>query len=349
MWDNVPHVRAIAPLDRAAFEQDIYPAGQPVVLKGQVASWPIVVLADGSDRAFCDALAAQSNARPAQLWAGPSAIGGRYGFAEGTAAENFERKLASLADICALLLRATSENAPPGMFAGAVNLADHVPGLLPEVPMPLLGEERHRLTSLWIGNPGRTAAHWDLPDNLSCVVRGQRRYLLFSPDQIGNLYLGPIDRTLAGQPISMVDCDAPDLARFPRYTEALAHAQQAILEPGDVLFIPSMWFHHVVSPAPIGAQVNFWWCANDAETLSPQSTLLHALLTLRDLPANERHAWRAFFDYYIFGTPDAATAHFAPGSAGVLGPMTRDLERQLAERLVKELAGWHNRRLTETP
>ena len=152
MGDDIAPVAASAPVDLARFDRDIYPAGEPVVFRGQVADWPIVKLAAGPDRDFCAYLAARANAQPAQLWAAPPAIEGRYGFSGDFQTENFDRKLAPLADICALLLRATGEPAAPAMFAGAVNLDDHLPALLPDVPMPLLRSDRHRLTSLWLGN-----------------------------------------------------------------------------------------------------------------------------------------------------------------------------------------------------
>lgn len=342
---EIPAVRPVEAIDRARFEADVLASGEPVLLKGQVADWPLAKLAAESDEAFCGHLTARANAKPAQLWAGRAGMKGRYGFTPDFAGENFERKMAPLATICELLLRSTREADAPSMFAGAVNLDEHAPDLLSELPMPLLDPARHRLTSLWIGTPGRTAAHWDLPDNLSCVVRGERRYLLFPPEQVGNLYIGPIDRTLAGQPTSMVDGENPDFERFPRYREALAHAQEAVLQPGDALFIPSMWFHQVVSPTPLGAQVNFWWRANDAESLSPQSTLFHAFLTLRGLPDRERQAWRAFFDHYVFSDAEAAAAHIPEPARAVMGTLTPQDELKLAEQLVNDMVGWHNRRV----
>lgn len=345
MSADIPAVRTAGPVNRARFEDEILSAGEPVLLKGQVAEWPLAKLAGESDATFCRHLTAKANDRSAQLWAGPAGIQGRYGFTADFAGENFERKMAPLATICELLLRATREADAPSMFAGAVNLDEHAPGLLGELAMPLLDPARHRLTSLWIGTPGRTAAHWDLPDNLSCVVRGERRYLLFPPEQVGNLYIGPIDRTLAGQPTSMVDGEAPDFERFPRYREALRHAREAVLGPGDALFIPSMWFHQVVSSAPLGAQVNFWWRANDAESLSPLSTLFHAFLTLRSLPERERRAWRAFFDHYVFGDAEAAAAHIPEHARAALGALSPQDELKLAEQLVNDMVGWHNRRL----
>jgi Cupin-like domain len=79
----------------------------------------------------------------------------------------------------------------------------------------------------------RSALHYDFGHTHSCLsqIRGRKRALLFSPRDSALLYDG------------RVDPEAPDLARF----EAFAHATmyEAILEPGDVLFIPADWWHSV--------------------------------------------------------------------------------------------------------
>ena len=70
------------------------------------------------------------------------------------------------------------------------------------------------LASLWIGNQSRVAAHYDFPTNIACSVAGHRRFTLFPPEQLENLYVGPVDFTPAGQPISTVDFAQPDYADF---------------------------------------------------------------------------------------------------------------------------------------
>src|SRR6185295_10671014 len=96
-------------------------------------------------------------------------------------------------------------------------------------------------------NRTRIAAHHDLPDNLACVVAGRRRFTLFPPEQLNNLYVGPLDFTPAGQPISRVDIDTPDLETYPRFAEALNAARRAELGPGDAVYIPALWWHDVLS------------------------------------------------------------------------------------------------------
>src|SRR3546814_14192490 len=69
---------------------------------------------------------------------------------------------------------------------------------------------------VWIGNATHVSTHYDVSSNLACVVAGRRRFTLFPPDQIANLYVGPLDVTMAGQPASMVDLAAPDLTQIGR-------------------------------------------------------------------------------------------------------------------------------------
>ena len=71
------------------------------------------------------------------------------------------------------------------------------------------------LVSFWLGNQTRISAHYDFPDNIACVVAGHRRFTLFPPEQVDNLYVGPLEMTPSGQAISLVDFAHPDLQRFP--------------------------------------------------------------------------------------------------------------------------------------
>jgi hypothetical protein len=96
----------------------------------------------------------------------------------------------------------------------------------------------------------------------------------------------------------MVSLRNPDLARFPRFAQALAASQSAELGPGDALFIPFGWWHHVESLTPFNVLVNYWW--NDARRAgSAFDAMLHAVLALRDLPPEQR-AVCLEFEHYVF-------------------------------------------------
>ncbi|CUG89622.1 Hypothetical protein, putative [Bodo saltans] len=82
--------------------------------------------------------------------------------------------------------------------------------------------------------------HYDTMDNVLLQMVGVKRVVLFPPEQHGNLYM-------KGSSSRVTNMDEPDLARFPRFADALKHAMVVDLHPGDVLFIPANWFHHITA------------------------------------------------------------------------------------------------------
>ena len=88
--------------------------------------------------------------------------------------------------------------APPAVYVGSTTVETCLPGLLDAQALAVAPPDA--LASIWLGNRSRIAAHQDLPDNLACVVAGRRRFTVFPPEQLPNLYIGPLDFTPAGQP-----------------------------------------------------------------------------------------------------------------------------------------------------
>lgn len=303
--------------------------GRPVVMRGMVSDWPIV----RSGPRLPAYLQRFETARPVNAIQGDAAMKGRFFYSDDLKGFNFRRIQLPLS----ALLDRLAKGGDDYLYAGAIPAPSHLPGLAEDNPMPLLDPSVERLTSLWLGNRTRTAAHWDLAQNLAAVVAGRRRFTLFPPEQIGNLSIGPLEHTLAGQPVSLVDFSDPDLERFPRFAEALKYALVAELEPGDVLYVPSLWFHHVESLDDFGALLNFWWRDGPAWMTTPSFTLYHALLTLRDLPPVEKRAWRAFFDHYIFGDDDPM-AHLPDEARGLMGPMTPERMARIKALLIRPLS-----------
>jgi len=325
-------------MDRARFEREIVAGGEPAVLRGLVADWPIFAAAKAGDEALAAALRAAAADEPFEAWFGPPDIAGRFGYNDDFSGFNHERKLATVAQLVDLLLRQRGEDRPYSMYAGGIPIRRHLPGLVPSIPVPVLDMARDTLISLWLGNRTRTAAHWDLPQNLACVVAGRRRFTLFPTDQVANLYVGPLDFTLAGQPISLVDVDHPDLERFPRFATALEAGQTAELGPGDALYMPSLTWHAVESLDELGAMINFWWRDGEPPLLTPLNALYHAVITMKALPPNELAAWRVLFDHYIFGDNGDPAAHLPEPAHGILGRRTPELVARVKKLLIEALS-----------
>lgn len=312
-------------VDRERFEQEIVPRGRPAVLRGLVSDWPAVKSAGSGDEALADYLRGASSDEPFEAWFGEPGIGGRFGYNADFDGFNHDRRLATVGQLLDLLLRQRGHEAPYSMYAGGIPVRKHLPRLLPDIDVPLLDKSRETLISLWLGNRTRVAAHWDLPQNLACVIAGRRRFTLFPTDQLRNLYVGPLDFTLAGQPTSLVDLEDPDFERYPRFGKALEAAETAELGPGDALYLPSLWWHGVASLDEIGAMVNFWWRAGEPPHLAPVNALYHAIITVKDLPPDERERWRIFFDHYVFGDDGDPAAHLPEHARGMLGRRTPEL------------------------
>jgi len=337
MRPSLPSIPEFHGVDRARFEAEIVPAGRPAVLRGLVADWPIVAAARESDDALAEYLRERATDTAGEAWFGPPEIEGRFGFNEAVDGFNHDRRLATIEQLFDLLLRQRGTAEQWGIYAGAFPLRKHAPAVVAENVMPLLDAERYMLVSLWLGNRTKTAAHWDLPQNLACVVAGRRRFTLFPTNAVADLYVGPLDFTLAGQPSSLADVEEPDFDRFPRLRQAFAVAEEAELGPGDVLYLPSLWWHAVRSETDVGAMINYWWRDGPARTITPQLSLMHALLTMHELPERELTAWRVMFDHYVFKDDGDPAEHLPEQARGVLGKHARELVEKLKAQLAKTL------------
>lgn len=309
-------------VDAETFTREVATDYRPVILRGQVAQWRAVAAGRGGDRAMAEYLAtfgqsASAAAKPLEVLVGAPEIEGRFFYADDTLTGfNFHRQQVPIGALVAELLRfAEAETPRPhALYANAATAPEHLPGWETDNPLGLGIDAPARL---WIGNATRIATHYDASINIACVVAGRRRFTLFPPEQFENLYVGPLDHTLAGPPSSLVDPDAPDLQRYPRFAEALAHASVADLEPGDAIFIPPLWWHHVRAFDRLNVLVNYWW---EHRSSAAFLALVHAIGAVRDLPPAEKTAWRSWYEHLVFA-PDAARAgdHLPEAARGILG------------------------------
>ncbi|MBB5863733.1 cupin-like domain-containing protein [Xanthomonas sp. 3058] len=328
-------IEAVHGLDPQQLDPAVLRSTTPLVLRGLVRDWPLAQAGAASAQAAVAYLRGFDRGEAVVAQVGPPEIDGRFFYNADMSGFNFRPERVPLGVVLETLLRDLHNPQPPAIYVGSTTLDTYLPGLRAHNPIAL--PQAEPLASIWIGNRTRIAAHQDLPDNLACVVAGRRRFTLFPPEQLANLYIGPLDLTPAGQPVSLVDIAAPDLQRFPRYAQALEHAWVAALAPGDALFIPSMWWHHVQALEPFNVLVNFWWRQSPAYMDSPMNALMLALLTIRDLPPEQRATWQEVFRHYVFDADAHTAAHVPEPARGVLAPMDDARARSLRARLLQRL------------
>jgi hypothetical protein len=128
--------------------------------------------------------------------------------------------------------------------------------------------------SLWLAPQGTMSSlhHDGDADNVNLQVSGRKRFVLIAPHFVRAVYLH-------GTAESPIDPFAPDLRRFPRFAEV--DAVEAVLEPGDAVFVPKYWFHCVYATLP-SVNVNTWFHwrgATSAWRSLAGAPLAHRLLT----------------------------------------------------------------------
>jgi len=321
---------------REQFEAALLPAARPVVLRGLVADWPAARLGRESAEAICRYLIGLDNGTPVDALMLAPQEKGRIFYNAAFDGFNFLKNKLPLTRIIEQVARYSQFDEAPAVAAQSALIAACLPGFLDAHRLPLL--EPAIEPRIWLGTAITVPAHCDETDNIACVVAGKRRFTLFPPEAFGDLYLGPLENTPAGRAVSMVDFSNPDFNRFPRFGRALEQAQVAELGPGDALFIPSQWFHHVVGLDNFNVLVNYWWRDTPRFLGDPELALLHAILAVRDLPDDVRHRWKALFDHYVFTAGTASTAHLPEGTRGILDPLNSESAGRLRAYLLRSLS-----------
>lgn len=319
---------------------ELLDAQRPTIFRGMARDWPLVRKGLESPRALIADLKARDSGHPVVGFTGAPEIQGRFFYDEDLTSLNFRAEPVRLDAFLDRIAEGLDDPTEPSLYIGSTDIDTYLPGLRAENDLGLDAAAfggAAPTVSIWIGNRTVAAAHYDMSNNIACCVAGRRRFTLFPPDQVANLYPGPLEPTPGGQVVSLVDIRAPDFERFPRFREALAAAQIAELEPGDVLVYPALWWHQVEALDAFNVLVNYWWNPSPRFIDTPQTTLLHGLLSLRERPEHEKQAWKALFDFYVFGPPDRAREHLHGPAQGPLGPLDEMKARRLRAQLLNRL------------
>ena len=146
-------------------------------------------------------LAGFDNGSQAEAFVGDPKIAGKYYYAEDLKGFNFERRRMRFGDALAAIVATHGQSGAPTMYVGSLPVNDYLPGFAAQNVLPVLAA--HVAARIWLGHASNVSAHFDAYDNVACVVAGTRRFTLYPPEAIEGLYVGPLDNTMAGQPVSL--------------------------------------------------------------------------------------------------------------------------------------------------
>lgn len=336
MGDPVREVRRDRVSSHDAFRSIIATEGEPFIVRGLCADWPVTRSAAESWTSLADYLLQLDSGARAEGFIGPPSIAGRYFYSDDLKAFNFERRDMGLADAVAGMEAAAHDSTMHSIYFGSVPADDLVPGFAEQNRLPMLPESVRPL--LWLGNASVVSCHYDTFDNIACVVAGQRRFTLYRPEAIADLYVGPIDFTMAGPPVALAVGSAPGDTRYPRFDHLRECALTAHLKPGDALYLPKLWWHQVEAAHPRNMLVNYWWDAFSSGPDAPYTTMMLAMTAIAERPEAERAAWRAFFDHYVFRPNGHPLAHLPEEHHGILGSPGDNL-RRIRAMVMRKLRG----------
>ena len=234
-------IREFATRDAELIRREVLASGEPAVVRGLVSDWPAVAAARTSPVTLLEYLRRLDSGAPVDAIMTAPEIKGRIFYREALNGFNFVRNRLRLTAVAEQALRYAGHPGAPAVAVQSALMRDCLPGFAAANPLPVADPSSQ--PRIWLGNAVTTPTHLDEWFNIGAVVLGRRRFTLFPPAQVVNLYVGPLDYAPTGAPMSLVQLHSPDFARFPRFREALAHARSAELAPGDALFIPPLACH----------------------------------------------------------------------------------------------------------
>ncbi len=321
-----------------SFVGHIRELNEPAVFRGAVNHWPAVKAALGSEHQLYDYFSGMDSGEYIDTLLLSAETKGHISYLDELTGFNYQKRQYPISAIIKQLIKIKGKPDAVRIAAQSALVSRCLPHFSTENVNPWLTPDIQ--PRIWIGNNVLVPAHFDDADNFACVISGIRKFTLFPPDQVGNLYIGPLDYAPTGAPVSLVNFTEPDFKRFPKAEIALANARTAELNAGDMLYIPALWWHQVESAGEINILCNYWWngpLVNTDPEASPFDSLLHSLLHIRRLPASRKKAWQAMFNHFVFSPDQDVFSHIPDGKKGILGADEFEREQAIKQWLIKQL------------
>lgn len=203
---------------------DLFSQNQPIILKGLVKEWPLVKAGQVSAQQPANSLMAQLeqhyNKRPLLVYKAPAENKARFGYNKSCTAFNFSSNRSTISEVFDAIRSQLSQEEHDYFYINSLRFDEGFPELNQTNKLDFDHAEFNNnqpVSKIWLGTESVAAAHFDQPKNIACCVAGKRRFTLFPPDQINNLYPGPLSPTPGGQVVTLADLSQPDFNRFPPF------------------------------------------------------------------------------------------------------------------------------------
>nr|WP_136252832.1 cupin-like domain-containing protein [Ningiella ruwaisensis] len=320
----------------------------PVLLTGLVNNWPLTQKSLESFDSAIEYLLSMYNGKTTLACKGANKDEGRFFYNESITELNYQTIRMRVDEVLEAIRSGINNPESDNYYIPSNPSENHFPGFMSEnaISIPFFASEKdndkHALANkivpnLWIGGKTTASCHFDVNKNVACCTTGKRKFTLFPPEQGKNLYPGPFEITPGGPVISMVNFKSPDFEQFPRFKTALKFAQEVTLNPGDAIYIPPLWWHHVEGLDAFNILVNYWWDEAPRFLGSPINALHDAMLSIRDRSDAEKQAYKALFDYYVFSDAETSHMHLPEHAKGILAELDETKARKLRALVISRL------------
>lgn len=242
----------------------------------------------------------------------------------------------SIRDVAQAIRREVEQPTCHRVYIQSLQLDTMLPGVIERADLPQMPAEWQGKWHAWIGSGDHTCYHHiDGTENIFGVLAGTKVFHLVPFDSLPDIYVGPLEGGAFCSPASVVNPLQPDLTSFPRFRNVLAKTEVVTLSAGDVLYLPSCWWHSVESNG-FNVSFNYWW--NDVHQKSmaaAESVFLRALLEWRDLPAHWRAFWLTMLETFVFRLHGDPFAHLPPDAQGFAGVRTPERAMYIRAKLLE--------------
>ncbi|WP_394191565.1 cupin-like domain-containing protein [Pseudoalteromonas atlantica] len=274
----------------------------PIIITDLFKSWPALEIAKNSDEKILRYLINHAKPRLVDTLIIDDKYNGLIGYTDDTfKSYTFKKYDAPFSSVIKKMIIDLKSNDKTKVAVQSALIKECLTSFLDKNPSPdFLKDIEPRI---WLGNSASVPGHYDCDYNIALNLCGKRTFYLLPTESINDIYVAPIDKSITGPAISLVDFEQPNLKKFPKFSKVKDDVLKASLNEGEALFIPPLWWHNVKATERINILINYWWkdeVSNKILGCDPSDSLLHSILTIRHLPTEQKESWKKLFDHYIF-------------------------------------------------